>query len=241
MKNLFKTFTAFLLIAASPLAAVQTDNQMDVVSFVATKANAQEMNSIKEKYSGLSDTAKANQLLKDQNYTEVLKMVWSEKDPKKRLQFLEAQANNGHPVLMLEYGIENLQQSPSLETFIEKTQPWLVSGIVRTQQDLSTVNDETAGTAIQELMITYYSEIDPLLQDKYTQQQAEEFMKKNEKEMIENVDKQIRMVLDPSKTLPSPKWVSYHGKKASNGENNMIPEKDWDTTRKEFAKQILGN
>lgn len=213
-------------------------HEKDVVSFIAVRANPEEMKKIVQNGKGLSNMKEVDQMLKDNDYIGVLKSVWSEKDTKKKMAFLQAQANAGHPLFMLELGIENLKQTPTLENFISNAQPWLVSGIVRTQQDLECIDDPSAKTAVQALMIGYYREIDPILQGKYTQEEAEQFMQSHTSEMMENVNKKVNEVLDPSKSLPSAKWLSYHGLKAANGEPNMISG-DCDAARKEFAKRII--
>jgi len=103
---------------------------------------------INEENEGLKSAEDMNELLDKQDYIEILKAVWSEPDETKKLEFLKKASEEGHPILMLEYAVEYFKNTPTLEEYIAVSQPWMIAGFVRTQQDLACIEDPSAMAAV---------------------------------------------------------------------------------------------
>lgn len=230
MKQTLIFFLAMILL--NPLSFATED----VVAFVSTRNQPKKLEWIQKNSPGLGNGEEIKQLLSTQNYTELLKRVWSEKDPKKRLQFLEEQAKGGHVVLMYEYALEALRQNPTLEVFSSCTQPWIDAAAARTEQDLVCIDDPTASTAIESLMRDYLESAVSLIEDHYSLEQYQNHMLQNEEQMLIRIQEITTQALDSTKPLPSPKWLAFHGEK---GEKALLQDGEFDQKRRIFGRDYI--
>jgi len=82
--------------------------------------------------------------------------------------------------------------------------------------------------------------VNDFFEGKYSDNEVVDFIEKNQEKVIKFIEEQLKMALDTSKTLPSPRWVSYHGAKAAEGIDATIPEDQWKRVRSEYAESVLG-
>ncbi|GAB4236960.1 MAG: hypothetical protein Tsb0021_16770 [Chlamydiales bacterium] len=216
---------------------IKQKNPRDVIAFVAQRNNPDFMKKIMEEHDGLKDMKKADQLLQEQDYIPLLKMVWSEKDQQKRNAFLKKASEKGHPIMMLEYSVESLNENPTLEEFIKESQPWMVTGAVRTQQDLVCVENPTALEVIQSIIFTYGVAINTPMEGKYTQEEVLSYIEKNQETALKSVEERMRQSLY-QKNVPSPKWITYSSGKDEEPAQ-LISEDECQERRKEFADAVL--
>ncbi|MFA6914918.1 MAG: hypothetical protein WC222_00840 [Parachlamydiales bacterium] len=220
------------------------NNNADVVSYTGKKNDPNYVVSLKTKYNGLKDTAKIDQLLKQQNYIEVLNHLWTEPDANKRRQWLEARVNQGHPILMFELGEEYYAQNPTIQTFVLKTMPWLMSGTRRTLIDAACTSDQSVMAAPELLLVTYRDRVLNDLLVKNSQEDLQKFITENSKEFQKNNIAILKQVLTPlvgpnADSLPSASWVYPHGLAAFTGSKNTIPATQCTELRKKEAQQFL--
>lgn len=219
-------------------------NNADVVAYTSKKNDQQFINSLKAKYNGLSDTKKLDELLKNQNYIEVLNYLWSEPDHNKRLQWLESKANEGHPILMFELGEEYYIHNPNVQTFVLQTMPWLMAGTRRTLIDASCTSDQSVGAAPEYLLVTYRERILGDLLKKHNRQELQTYIEKNGAQFQKSNFEILKKVLTPlvdgdASKLPSPAWVYPHGLAAFTGTENSIPSSECAEIRKNEAQEFL--
>ncbi len=211
----------------------------DVISYTYLRHMPEFCQKLQQSYKGLKNEARLEKLLNEQNYIEVLNHLWSELDAKKRLVWLEKNANLGHPILMFELGIEYLTNSPDLETYFMKSLPWIKAGCVRVMIDFECIPDKYKDPSVDYASLLLFS-YDPsmvIMQKGFTQNDIINFYQQNQKE-ITDATKQIilqtvkpLLSLDSAKQMPSPAWLSP---KANLKEYHEIRKKEAEKTIKEL-------
>lgn len=219
-------------------------NKQDTVSYSSRKGDPQFVAQLKTKYSGLKDEEKLNELLKQQNYIEVLHHLWSESDGDKRLAWLEKKVDEGHPILMLELGEEYYLQNPTLQTYAMKTMPWLLAGARRTLVDADTTSDRSVAAAADFLLTVYQERVLTQVRTQFSEAAVMQYMTEKLKEFQKNNIAITRKVLTPlingkQANMPSPCWVFAHGMRSFTNTQNTIPESQYNAIRKKSAEDML--
>lgn len=119
------------LIANAPTCTLNPEDR-NLYSFLAQRE------AIAANGPGLANLTTAKRLLEGEKYFPLLRVVWSEKNPEKRLSFLKGAADQSHTLMILEYALEYFRQNPDAQSFEEVVSPYLMYGTLRFMQDLST-------------------------------------------------------------------------------------------------------
>ncbi len=170
---------------------------------------------------GLADTNLVEQKLNEQDYVGVLLSIWSEQDFNRRKQWLETRANEGHPLLMIEYGKVLAQQGS-----IEEGLKWFYLGLFRAQQDAYCCEcapfDMTDQLLEREAYPKQWFDImDDLLKRKTMYPLSQKKMKQA-----------ALAVLKAWKSFPSPQWMAHCVPEAKRGEPvGLKPQEDWPKMR----------
>jgi hypothetical protein len=221
--------------------SVSFTNPKDVVSFTSVQLVPEQLAKAIEGYKGLSDPAKADEALKAGNYIEVLKYLWSEKDHKKRLDWLKQKTSESHPVLLYEYAIETLRNNQPLnwDAFLQSTAVSFVANL-RAMQDAQCFSDNSVQAAAGMLFITYSQLVaqDNLIDEKTTTEFMDR-LRKDPKPYLQIVEGYFQPVVDGTAQLPSPDWIRYHGMASLQGQDASIPADECAKKRKEVAQIIL--
>ena len=219
-------------------------NNKDVVVYTSNKDDKEFIQNLSKKYNGLSNEQAINQLLADQNYIEVLNFLWTEKNAAKKREWLEKQVNTGHPILMFELGEEYYNQNPTLETFVNKTMPWILTGARRALLDADCSSDKSVLAAPEFLLETYKARILNHLTNKYSEEQIEKYVSDHAQDLQNNSLVILKQVLQPiinddQKNIPAPQWIFAHGMGAFTNEKNSITVDECKTLRKKQAQEFL--
>jgi hypothetical protein len=219
-------------------------NDKDVVSYSSQRGDKQFIAKLDQSYHGLDNEEKLNRLLNEQNYIEVLNSLWTEPKGTKRLDWLEKKANEGHPILMLELGVEYYNQNPNLNTYIVKTMPWFMAGVRRTLIDAACTSDKSAEAAAELLLYSYQENIFEDLFKRHSQNEFESYLIQNKKTFQLSNIAVLKIVLAPlvdgrQVNQPSPAWVFAHGMNAFLNTQNTIPKDQWNAIRKKEAEEFL--
>lgn len=220
------------------------ENKKDVISYTSHKRDDKFITELQKTYNGLTDIKTVNDDLKKQNYIRVLNCLWTESDSQKRLVWLEQKVNENHPILMFELAEAYYYQNPSLETYVLKSLPWLVAGVMRTYIDADCSSDASVQAAPEFLMFAYQEPILADLLKNSSQNDLTDFIKNNQKTYYQNIFSVSRQVLEPFtadtlKDMPSPEWVFHHGMGGFLGGYNTINPKEYNAIRKKSAQDFL--
>jgi hypothetical protein len=230
----------FLMTLNGAEVAVHT-NPLDVVSYTDHKNDKNFLINIGKKYNGLTDEGKVNKLLDQQNYIEVLNYIWTEPNGNKSIAWLEK--NSVHPILMFELGEEYYFQNPSLETYINKSLPWLLAGARRTLIDSQCTSDRSAEAAVDFLLQDYQFRILEDLADKNSQEDFDKYLSEHHNDLQKNSNAILRTVMTPlaegKGQTPAPNWVFAHGLGEFTGDKNTIADGECEKLRKKFAQDFL--
>jgi len=219
----------FLLTLVSQLSA-----DPNVLTFASTKSEVLKEGYYQD-YEGLKDLGELDRLLEEQNYTEVLKHLWSEADAQKRRAWLEEKIATEHPILFFELAEESYLENPTLECYVTRAMPWIIAGATRTLLDARCAQDTHCLLAAEELMATYQQRILGHVLTKYTLEEIEEYVLEHHNEFLEEnraIQRKAFTPITEDKTLPSPKWV-FEGE-------SKVPENQFDAVRRRGALEILG-
>lgn len=240
--------TVFCTLAADGIEiktegnATTVTNISDVVSYTNNRVDQQFIDNLSKKYDGLKDQDKINELLKNQNYIEVLNYLWTEPDHAKRLNWLKEKLPENHPILMFELASEYQLKDPTIETYLNKTMPWILAGARRTYLDALCSSDSSVQAAPELLIYNYQTPIvESLLQklgeenfQKYVVDHADEFRKSN----IAIFKKAVNPIIN-DENVPSAKWVFAHGMGAILNKKNTIDDAKCKEIRKKEVEEIL--
>jgi hypothetical protein len=182
-------------------------------------------------YSGFEnvDDNKWKNLLDQQDYIEILKIIRTEKNLNTAIAYLESAAEEGHAILMLELSrtlCKKMKDEKTISTDALKTAyTWYMRGMVTTMLDTACNTDRSTEDASGRLQLSY----------SLTNLFSEPELKNIDRTSI-NSD-----VLNNWKLLtsyPSPKWVIYHGWAIHRGENRLLPKDKWDEKRTAKLQEI---
>lgn len=215
---------------------IAADNA-DVVSFSMNKSEEIKLK-LRENYSGLNDEEELDDLLQEQNYIEVLKHLWSEKDGLKRCTWLEKKIEEGHPILMFELAEDYYSQDPTLECYLTKAMPWIIAGATRTVLDARCTKDKSCAIVPERLLFTYQQRILSDLLKKYPIEVMEDYVAAHEEAFQKEsflIQKRVfsPFVQCPKHKMPSPRWIFVQGV------DSEIPEAQFDDIRKKSAETLL--
>eukprot|EP00742_Colponemidia_sp_Colp-10_P002671 GILJ01002854.1.p1 GENE.GILJ01002854.1~~GILJ01002854.1.p1 ORF type:complete len:308 (-),score=59.62 GILJ01002854.1:163-1086(-) len=228
-------------------------HKKDAIAFSSLQNNRELRDHAIKGYNGLSSKNDVDRFLKEENYIELLKHIWSEKDPKVRNEWLQRQVNssNAHPLLMLEYATEQLRQNPLSHENINENKAWSVAGLVRAANDAACVDDMDAENSVQKLEGIYEQASESALSE-----ENKKMIKEYKTYMTENFDKGahlkyhdrvksvgrqvLREAIQNADSLPSPVWLAYNtlGCYMNGGNVTMFPKEEWKTRREEHAKLL---
>lgn len=222
--------------------AIKT-HRLDVIPLVARyhQNPGAYSKALREKYNGLQDTQRINQLIQENNYVEALKYVWSEPDYAKQVNFMVEKANEGHAIFMMEVSLAALRIKPELNT-LKSFFAWEKAGIARTVQDLNCVSDASAKAATAKLDFIYQTSVNRILQK--DPKEIEDYFFKNQADIDQAIYAHVRKVLantlKNSDKLPPPTWVAYHGNVArTSSRPEMLPSAEWSEIRKQYAMEHI--
>lgn len=254
MKNLIRALLILSLLILNFLNGVDLDvqtegnitsytNKADAVSYTSNKNNQAFITKLSETYHGLSNERQLEDLLRQQNYIEVLNYLWTEPDANKRLAWLERKIPASHPILMFELAEEYYLQNPSLTTYLNKTMPWLLASARRTTLDIDTTSDTSVGAAPGFLLSVYQERILEDLQKKHSEKEIEKYISDNTKSFQKNNIIILKRIMEPiahgQTRLPSPEWIYAHSLGSVISRRNNIPESQYDSIRKRSAQEYL--
>jgi hypothetical protein len=253
MKTISVGFLIGCVIFSSLMADIMTEtkdsitsitNSDDLLSYTNHKAEKEYIANLKKKYNGLANDAILNELLKQQNYIEVLNYLWTEPNSGRKITWLEEKVKEGHPILMFELGSEYYTQNPTIETYANKTVPWLLAGAKRTMIDTACSSDKTLEDSPEFLLMNYQQDALEDLQSKHSQEEIEKYFEMNEKELRKINFGILKKVMEPFvnnkwETMPSPKWIFPHGMGAFISEKNLISSSKCNKIRKKQAEEFL--
>ena len=131
-----------------------------LLDLVSKRENKSLLSTLQEHYEGLLSIDVMRTLLDTQDYGAVLKCLYSEKNQQLRLGFLRNHAHEGHALLLFELALEELRASPTMETFVKKTQLYLQLGLFRLDQDLSCMESLEFESVKHKLAFDYQKTID---------------------------------------------------------------------------------
>ncbi len=190
-------------------------------------------------YNGLADTKKLNTLLAAQEYGEVLKHLYSEKDREKRLTWLKQQALEGHVVCAFELSKEYGRLQNMEECYV-----WLDIAFNRLMQDLACNNDESLEPRMALLSVLLQgSYLRDLMLDMYDPAKFSDRWKAEEAclQMIKKCVKRAYQMLSEWQKYPSPAWLSCHceEKKCAPTAKQLKPKEIWKDVRKKIVAEYL--
>ncbi|NGX37179.1 MAG: hypothetical protein K1000chlam2_00332 [Chlamydiae bacterium] len=207
-----------------------------VDAYVGERWNGAYISTLKKKYHGLENVNNLNQLLESQNYKEALHYLWTEKSAKKRIVWLEKQVNKGHPIFMMELGIEYFLQSPTIQVYADKALPWIMAGLKRAEIDASCTSYEQS--SLHRLSFNYLVKIQALLVKSESEEKIKNYLVANLKRIKEIINVKMGQVLNQKK-MPSPQWIFACSVDCSKDLKNQIPSNQWPEKRKLKAQEIL--
>lgn len=197
----------------------------DVVLFAFTRTQPEELKQYLLAYKGMGDPAVLDENLKRQNYSEVLKQLWSEEDEEKKLRWLREKSSESHPILLFELAVEEIKADPSLEGFTESLY-YLELGRYRTELDALCINDSSAAVAAGSLY-NMYSRVVSEEVEEYPELVKEIKQAPHDKlsvQILEKVLSTLKDIRNNISSLPSPKWVSEHAlKKLLSNKELILP------------------
>lgn len=180
-------------------------------------------------YPGLKASNQVATFLKEENYRELLKLVWSEKDNDYKLAWLKKQANAGHVIFMFETArllgkICNNNQKLILEAF-----HWRTLGRIHTYIDSACYNDDSVRDIANELQDIY--QLEHLLKG---------FSEAKRIELAGIIFKQIEQIfkVEIKDTQPTPRWLQFYGMTCYLGINAIFPEGEWLSRRTARLEQM---
>ncbi len=182
-------------------------------------------------YNGLDDTKLLTDLLNRENYIEVLKHVWSEKNQAKRIGWLTQAAENGHVICMFELFKEWAQIKNYKEMYF-----WYLMAQTRLLQDIACCNDESVRAAYDCLFFGY----GPWLGLAFVRRFLDCLDK--DCDMLKctiDLNTSVLSKLKSLKQYPSPVWVSHHGLGAFlNKKCDLKPANEWHALRKKQIQKL---
>ena len=217
-------------------------HSQSVVTFSEIRNDQKEANKIIKANTGLSHLSEIADKLSSGDYIPVLKAVWSEKDKPKRLQWLREQVNDGlHAILCFELAVAEFAAAPTADTLNLIALPLIKAGVFRTKQDEKCINDNSLGDAYYLLEVNYWRSLRNIASRKgqsIEQMMADEEWKKKREDAIFAKMKEIaeRSLII---SLPSPKWIAYHGLSAFIGDISIKSVDECKQIRDAFAKETI--
>lgn len=208
---------------------INSDN--DVIAFIGSFCT-DFINKLKsERYNGVLTLSeeKLKSLLDEQNYIEVMKYLWTEKDVEKAINFVKPIAEAGHAIFMMElFRLLSEQiktiKTPTEENFKEALK-WFVWGMTTVEVDIACNTDKSTKEALSMLNVCYSS---------FKPKTPQNTWNKTWEKYFQDYLLQWKSVENP----PSPKWVMHHGLAIHNGINSMKPKENWCSSRKQCYEEI---
>lgn len=175
---------------------------------------------------------KQSELLKKQNYIDMLKYVWTEKDINEKIAWLRPLAQEGHAILCFELSraLGAAHQNSYSSEIIMESMIWYLKGHAHTRFDCACIDDISCLSAIDALMFYYGN-------DSYDM--PEKAIEKATPSAIKEIKRQILLELPLSENLPSPKWLAYHGIGMFTGRITLQAENLWLASRKKECAKYL--
>jgi hypothetical protein len=175
------------------------------------------------------------------NYEPVLQSLWCEKSEQRRLEWLQGKAKELHPILMFELAIAKFDNAPTAETVNSVSIPLIEAAAFRVWQDSQCSKDLSVkyGDAEKCMFEIYIARLKKQVKLKLNCT-AEDILNQSEREpaCLAKVQETAQASIDI--TLPSPRWVGWHGQAAhSRGAPNMYPENEHKRIRDDLASTIL--
>lgn len=200
---------------------ISVNAEKDLVCFTAKYSKDFVIQLRKHGYNGLStvESEKLEELLHAQNYSKILKFIWSEKDIEYKLKWLQEQASKGHVILMFEIGRATLElQKPSKDQILEAYK-WRTLGRIHTHLDAACFGDTSLVAASSDLTSLY--NLDSLFQ-KF-------ILVRDKKTFSANIQAQNNIIKDIQlkEGDPSPKWLLFHGMEFMMGVSTLAAPEKW--------------
>ena len=215
----------------------------DAISYTRHLFEPSYLEELQKKYHGLDSYEKLDQLLKNQEYIEILNHLWTEGDYTKRINWLQKAVSGNHPLMMMELAYAHFLRSPTLETSQIKSIPLLAVAKMRLEMDASCTSDKSVFGGVS-VGGNYESLIFEALLQRNTEDELREHYSKHLEEEFMSFYELAKILLYPftqkeEYILPSPHWIFYHGLHAFMDISNEIPETDWDQIRENIALELL--
>ncbi len=187
------------------------DQLDDIIIFTFKRNQPHAVQKIALDNNGMNNMNALENNLQSGDYIPVLKALWSEKDIKKKIDWLQEKKHESHPILLFELSVEVVKEDPSLSN-LEESLYLLELGKYRTDLDAICVSDSSALAAAQSLYNNYSKVIatvvsqNPSLKEMLTTGQSKEMNVRILQKLLISL-KQVQQKLN---SLPPPNWVSTH-------------------------------
>lgn len=183
---------------------------------------------------------RTQQDLEDGEFSRVLKTLWSEKDLKKKLFWLEQKSIESHPLLLFEEAIAKFQDTPTLTVLVQETIPLVHGAHFRLLQDAAcSLNPVVPKYIVDRILEVYRVRLGQLV---YKKLKKPLFIIENEAQIQELNLLKVKQIAENSlsRALPSPVWIGFCGMNCfSVGKPNMIRSTDFTPVRHSYALQEL--
>lgn len=221
---------------------VNFSNPTNVVAFCESYFNKAELEKIKKegKESGLSYTNVLSEQLSHGNYIPVLKAIWSEENPERKITWLRTCAlTQLHGPLMFELAVEEFAHDPRPVVLNARSLPLIKAAAFRVQQDAKCSKDASVynGDAHARMFGAYVARLNELTQKflGMTPRQAESLVQPDPNYSLATIASRSLTV-----ELPSPVWIKNHGMAFFlKEEGPMHPEADFKRIRDAYAHEEL--
>lgn len=172
--------------------------------------NDQVIQEISKTYFGLDTFEKMNQLVQKEDYTTILKHLWTEKNHEKKLAWLRSVEKAAHPILLFEQAIEELHvdQSPSAQD-----RALVLLGIVtfRMFQDSSCFKKSPTIRAIFELNDIFSNRLDQTFPHLKMNDCMKGFSKERAAQIRVSMLEKFKQIAEDMQaspeSFPSPNWI----------------------------------
>ncbi len=213
-----------------------TDAQ-DAVLFALSKNNPEELQKISDSNQGIQDENLLDNNLSQNDYVAILKSLWSEKDPQKRMRWLKKHEAENRPLLLFELAAELMTESPNPANF-EESLYLLELAKSLAELDAVCIEDSSVKDAGQILYVAYGKAIgqmvtkDPELIRELSQSSATQMSINILKKLLASLKK----FRDNPDLLASPDWLSTHSLKKLLSNKEFIDSKE--VCAKKKAEQL---
>jgi hypothetical protein len=231
---LYRVCTSLKTPPTTTTVTKKSTSDQYVVAFSSKFSNKYISELTSEGYNGFAEVKDAdwNKLVEEQDYVEILKIVWTEKDLDVVISRLEPEAKKGHAILMLELSRTLYRKANGKETFpfpeeLKAAQNWNMQGICIARLDIACTSSITTEHTIRNLQDAYDRR-------KYIPQHL--CLDVDYVSFIRNWQSWWK----PLEPYPSPKWVTNQDM-GDFEKISLLPEDEWNKKRAEKFQELIND